>query len=46
MKEIFSAALPWVEIGTMYVIWGGAVLLLIGLYVLYNAVKANRATSK
>lgn len=30
-----------VEIGTMYLILGGAVLLLIGLYVLYNCLKAN-----
>lgn len=30
-----------VEIGTMYVILGGAVLLLIGLYVLYNGLKAK-----
>ncbi len=30
-----------VDIGTMYVILGSAVLLLIGLYVLYNSVKAN-----
>ncbi|MDD3260346.1 MAG: ABC transporter permease [Oscillospiraceae bacterium] len=30
-----------VEIGTMYVILGGAVLLLIGLYVLYNCLKAK-----
>jgi multidrug/hemolysin transport system permease protein len=30
-----------VEIGTMYVILGGTVLLLIGLYVLYNCIKAK-----
>ena len=30
-----------VEIGTMYLILGGAVLLLIGLYVLYNGLKAR-----
>lgn len=30
-----------VEIGTMYIVLGGSVLLLIGLYVLYNCLKAR-----